>query len=96
VTGGIPQPNAQEASMNRKDQHSDRDDSQDDAGAQGSGKVAQAHNSAGDKPATQLHQGRRTPESRGDRDAHVGSGNQMQSRQGAAGSSSGGGSRGAG
>jgi hypothetical protein len=83
VTGGIPQPNAQEASMNRKDQHSDRDDSQ-------------AHNSAGDKPATQLHQGRRTPESRGDRDAHVGSGNQMQSRQGAAGSSSGGGSRGAG
>ena len=52
---------------------------------QGSGKVAQAHNSAGDQPPTQIHQGRRTPESRGDRDTHVGSSNQTQSRQGAAG-----------
>jgi len=52
---------------------------------EGSGKVAQAHNSAGDQPPTQIHQGRRTPESRGDRDTHLGSGNQTQSRQGAAG-----------
>lgn len=63
---------------------------------EGSGKVAQAHNSTGDKPATQLNQGRRSPESRHDRDAHIGSGNQVQSRRGAAGSSGGGGSRGAG
>ncbi len=62
----------------------------------GSGKVANDHNSTGDKAATQTNQGRRTPESRGDRDTHLGSGNQAQSRQGAAGSSSGGGSRGAG
>lgn len=61
----------------------------------GSGKVANAHNAAGDK-TTQINQGRRTPESRGDRDTHLGSGNQGQSRQGGAGSSSGGGSRGAG
>lgn len=65
------------------------------ANSDGSGKVANAHNSAGDK-TTQINQGRRTPESRGDRDTHLGSGNQGQSRQGAAGSSSGGGSRGAG
>lgn len=58
--------------------------------------MAHAHNSTGDKAATQTNQGRRTPESRGDRDTHLGSGNQGQSRQGGAGSSSGGGSRGAG
>lgn len=60
------------------------------AGTGGSGKVAQAHNSVGDKESTQLNQGRRTPESRHDRDAHVGSSNQVQSRRGA------GGNRGAG
>ena len=49
---------------------------------QGSGKVAQAHNSTGDQPATAINQGRRTPESRGDRDTHVGRGNQTQSRRG--------------
>ena len=64
------------------------------ATSDGSGKVANAHNSAGDK-TTQTNQGRRTPESRGDRDTHLGSGNQGQSRQGGAGSS-GGGSCGAG
>jgi len=69
---------------------------------EGSGKVAQAHNATGDQPATQLNQGRRTPESRHDRDAHLGSGNQVQSRRGAGGAGgaggggNGGGSRGAG
>ena len=69
-------------------------------GAAGSGKVANDHNSPGDQPPTQLHQGRRTPESRHDRDAHTGSGNQVQSRRGAPGSGTGGtpggGARGAG
>lgn len=65
-------------------------------GAEGSGKVAEAHNSTGDKAATQLNQGRRSPESRHDRDAHIGSGNQVQSRQGGGGSTGGGGNRGAG
>ncbi|CAN7148244.1 hypothetical protein LJR129_000032 [Acidovorax sp. LjRoot129] len=63
---------------------------------EGSGKVAQAHNATGDQPTTQLNQGRRTPESRHDRDAHLGSGNQVQSRRGAGGGGNGGGSRGAG
>ena len=44
--------------------------------------MAEAHNSTGDQPATAINQGRRTPESRGDRDTHVGSGNQTQSRRG--------------
>ena len=61
------------------------DDKDQRPATEGSGKVAQAHNSTGDQPPTQIHQGRRTPESRGDRDTHVGSGNQTQSRQGAAG-----------
>ena len=67
--------------------HSNRndDDKHQRPATEGSGKVAQAHNSTGDQPPTQIHQGRRTPESRGDRDTHVGSGNQTQSRQGAAG-----------
>ena len=68
----------------------------DHTGSGGSRKVVTDHNQTGHQAPTQTNQGRRTPESRGDRDAHVGSGNQMQSRQGAAGSSSGGGSRGAG
>ena len=64
---------------------------------EGSGKVADAHNSAGAGDATQLNQARRTPESRSDRDTHIGSGNQTQSRKGGAGSSGGaGGSGGAG
>ena len=49
---------------------------------QGSGKVAQAHNSTGDQPPTAINQGRRTPESRGDRDTPVGSGNETPSRRG--------------
>ncbi len=77
---------------------SSKDNKHDDPGGNnaGNGKVANDHNSTGDKAATQTNQGRRTPESRGDRDTHLGSGNQAQSRQGSAGSSSGGGSRGAG
>lgn len=62
----------------------------------GTGKVENDRNSQGDKDPTQKNEGRRTPHSRSDRDAHIGSGNQVQSRQGSAGSSSGGGSRGAG
>jgi hypothetical protein len=78
---------------------SSKDNRRDDGGAndtEGSGKVADAHNATGDQPTTQTNQGRRTPESRHDRDAHLGSSNQVQSRRGAAGSGHGGGSRGAG
>lgn len=86
--------------MGDKDTRQGSDDSKATAGmterTEGSGKVANAHNSTGEKAPTQIHQGQRTPNSRGDRDSHLGSGNQMQSRQGGAGGSSGGGSRGAG
>ena len=78
--------------MSGSSKESRRDDDEDTGATEGgagigggSGKVAQAHNSMGDKPSTQLNQGRRTPESRHDRDAHVGSSNQVQSRRGAGG-----------
>jgi hypothetical protein len=57
----------------------------------GQGKVENDHNQQGGKPPTQKNEGRRTPESRHDREAHVGGNNQSQSRQ-----DRGGGGRGAG
>ncbi|WCM88501.1 hypothetical protein [Acidovorax sp. NCPPB 3576] len=59
----------------------------------GKGKVENDHNRQGNQEPTQKNEAQRTPESRHDRDAHIGSGNQVQSRRGAAGS---GGGRGAG
>ena len=46
------------------------------------GKVENDTNKMGEKDATQLNQGKRTPDSRTDREAHLGSGNQTQSRKG--------------
>ena len=64
--------------MSSSSKESRRDDDEDTGATEGgagigggSGKVAQAHNSMGDKPSTQLNQGRRTPESRHDRDAQI-------------------------
>ncbi len=51
-----------------------------------SGKVENDHNKIGDQAPTQKNEGQRTPESRHDRESHVGSGNQNQSRRGGAGS----------
>ena len=51
------------------------------------GKVKNDHNKMGDKQPTQLNEGKRTPDSRHDREAHVGGSNQTQSRKGAGGSS---------
>lgn len=45
------------------------------------GKVDNDTNKAGDHPATQLNQGKRTPQSRSDRESHVGSANQTQERR---------------
>jgi hypothetical protein len=45
-----------------------------------SGKVDNDTNKLGDGSATQLNQGKRTPDSRNDREAHLGSSNQTQSR----------------
>ena len=51
------------------------------------GKVANDTNKAGHQKATQLNQGHRTPESRGDREAQIGASNQSQSRRSPSGSS---------
>jgi len=51
-----------------------------------SGKVENDTNKVGEKEPTQLNQGQRTPDSRSDREAHVGGSNQSQSRRGPAGS----------
>jgi hypothetical protein len=45
-----------------------------------SGKVENDRNQLGDTAPTQLNQGQRSPHSRHDRESHVGSGNQTQSR----------------
>jgi hypothetical protein len=50
------------------------------------GKVENDTNKLGEQEATQLNQGKRTPDSRSDREAHVGGSNQSQSRQGKGGS----------
>jgi len=52
----------------------------------GAGKVANDSNKLGDQAPTQKNEGKRTPESRSDRESQVGSGNQSQSRRGGAGS----------
>ena len=46
------------------------------------GKVANDHNKVGEKALTQKNEAKRTPDSRTDREAHIGSSNQSQSRQG--------------
>ncbi|WP_372828646.1 hypothetical protein [Polaromonas sp.] len=51
------------------------------------GKVANNTNKLGEQEATQLNQGKRTPDSRTDREAHIGGSNQSQSRRGSVGSS---------
>ncbi|MDD2925750.1 hypothetical protein [Rhodoferax sp.] len=50
------------------------------------GKVDNDANKLGHQKSTQLNQGQRTPDSRNDREAHVGGANQSQSRRGPAGS----------
>jgi hypothetical protein len=44
-------------------------------------KVENDHNKLGEQDTTQLNQGQRTPESRSDRESHVGSHNQSQERR---------------
>ena len=46
------------------------------------GKVVNDHNKVGEQALTQKNEGKRTSESRHDREAQLGSGNQSQSRRG--------------
>jgi hypothetical protein len=59
-----------------------RNQSPADKQAPHTGKVANDTNKQGEQDATQLNQGHRTPESRSDRESHVGGSNQSQSRRG--------------
>ena len=45
------------------------------------GKVENDHDKVGEQPLTQKNEAKRTPGSRTDREAHLGSGNQTQSRR---------------
>lgn len=47
-----------------------------------SGKVENDFNKQGEQEPTQKHEGRRTPESRADREAQIGSDNQSHQRRG--------------
>ena len=54
-------------------------------------KIENDHNQSDDEHPTQKNEGRRTPESRSDRESNIGGNNQSQSRRGATPGSSGGG-----
>ena len=47
------------------------------------GKVENDHNKQGAQEPTQKNEGKRTPDSRSDRESHIGGNNQSQSRRGA-------------
>jgi len=53
-----------------------------DEQAPNTGKVANDHNKVGEQDLTQKNEAKRTSDSRTDREAHIGSGNQTQSRRG--------------
>ncbi len=65
-----------------RNSYKDTPEVQDADAAKVSGKVANDHNKQGEETPTQKNEGRRTPQSRSDRESHVGSGNQNQSRRG--------------
>jgi hypothetical protein len=58
------------------------DTNPDDRQAPQSGKSANDHNKMGEQTPTQKNEGRRTPESRHDRESHIGGQNQNQARTG--------------
>ncbi len=53
------------------------------------GKVENDTNKVGNKDTTQINQGKRTPESRSDRESNIGGSNQSQTRRGPVGGSHG-------
>ena len=48
----------------------------------GTGKVENDHNKVGEQAPTQKNEGKRTPESRSDRESNIGGMNQVNSRKG--------------
>lgn len=76
--------------MSKKQTQDDKQPQGDENGQGHGGKVENNTNKAGEQEPTQKNEGRRTPQSRHDREAHIGSSNQTQSRRGNSGGSSGG------
>lgn len=57
----------------------------DDQQTPQTGKVANDHNKVGNTEPTQRNEGKRTPDSRSDRESNIGGNNQNQSRRGTTG-----------
>lgn len=68
--------------MSRKHEQHQIPAADPDAQQAGTGKVANDHNKMGHQAPTQTNQGRRTPESRNDRETQTGGYNQSQVRRG--------------
>ena len=76
--------------MTKKQTQSDNQPLDEEIGQGHGGKVENDTNKTGAQEPTQKNEGRRTPQSRNDRESHIGSSNQTQSRRGNSGGSSGG------
>jgi len=76
--------------MSKKQTQADNQPLNEESGQGHGGKVENDTNKAGAQEPTQKNEGRRTPQSRHDRESHIGSSNQTQSRRGNSGGNSGG------
>ena len=76
--------------MSKKQTQDDNQPLNEESGQGHGGKVENNTNKAGTQEPTQKNEGRRTPQSRHDRESHIGSSNQTQSRRGNSGGNSGG------
>ena len=76
--------------MSKKQTQDDNQPQGDESGQGHGGKVENDTNKTGAQEPTQKNEGRRTPQSRNDRESHIGSSNQTQSRRGNSGGNSGG------
>lgn len=76
--------------MSKKQTQDDNQPQGDESGQGHGGKVENDTNKTGAQEPTQKNEGRRTPQSRHDRESHIGSSNQTQSRRGNSGGSPGG------
>ena len=76
--------------MSKKQTPDDHPPQDEETGQGHGGKVENDTNKTGAHEPTQKNEGRRTPQSRNDRESQIGSGNQSQSRRGNSGGSPGG------
>jgi len=84
IQQNVKQNSGQGISGTAADPNAGQDDSSSRATGHG-GKVENDVNQTGDQKPTQKNEGKRTANSRHDRESHVGSSNQLQARRGATG-----------